>query len=86
VLVVAEHDGTDRILLEVERKTEGVLRKLEHFAITRIGEPVDAYDAVRDADDGADIASFGCRLEIFDSLFNQLADFRSLECHVAFLC
>ena len=42
MLVVTEHDGADRVLLEVERQAEGVSGELEHLAVTRIGETVNA--------------------------------------------
>ena len=49
VAVFAEHDGADRVLLEVQREAEGVVRELEHFAVGDVGEAVHAADAVRDA-------------------------------------
>ena len=42
VLVVAQHHRADRVLLEVQRQAEDVARELEHFAVARVGEAVDA--------------------------------------------
>jgi hypothetical protein len=74
-LVVAEDDRADRVLLEVQREAEQVARELDHFAVADIGQAVDAADAVRDRDDGADVAGFGSRFELADALLDQLADF-----------
>ena len=79
VLVVAEHDGADGVLLEVEREPEAVARELDHLAVLHVREPVDAADAVGQRDDRADVARFGLRLEALDPLLDQLADFRSFE-------
>ena len=81
MFVVTQDDGADRVLLEVEREAEGVTRKLEHFAVRSIGEAVNADDAVRNGNDRADVTRFRGRLEVLDAFFNQLADFRSFECH-----
>ncbi len=85
VLVVTEDNGTHRILLEVQRHAEGVAGELEHFAIAGVGQSVDSNNAVGDRDNGADITCFGRYLEVLDAFLNQLADFRSFECHVVFL-
>ena len=85
VLVIAKHYRADRVLLEIQRQAVRVLRKLEHFTVPRVGQSVNAHDTVGNADDSAHIACFSRCFEILDSLFNQLADFRSLECHFVFL-
>ncbi len=85
MLVVTQDHRTDRVLLEVQRHAESVLRELEHLAVASVGQAVDADNAVGHSDDRADVARFcGC-LEILDAFFNQLADFRSFECHSLFL-
>ncbi len=85
MLVFTEHYRTHRILLEVQRHAERVARKFEHFAVAGIGETVNADDAVRNGNDSANVTSLGFRLEILDAFLNQLADFRSFECHLIFL-
>ena len=61
-LVVAQHHGADRVLLQVQRQAEDVAGELDHFAVARVGEAVDAHDAVGHRHDGADVAGFGARL------------------------
>ena len=61
-LVLAEHHGADRVLLQVQREAEDVAGELEHFAVARIGEAVDAHDAVGHRHDAADVAGLGGRL------------------------
>jgi antitoxin (DNA-binding transcriptional repressor) of toxin-antitoxin stability system len=56
VLVVAEHDRADRVLLEVQRQAEAAARELDHLAVLDVGQAVDAHDAVGDGDDRADVA------------------------------
>ena len=85
VLVVAEHHGADRILLEVQRQPEGVADELQHFAVARVGEAVDAHDAVGDAHHRADIARLGGGLEFVDARLDQVADFRCLDGHINLL-
>ena len=46
VLVFAQHHRADRVALEVEREAERVARELEHLALHRVGQAVDAADAV----------------------------------------
>ncbi len=56
---------------------EGITRELEHLTVACVGETVDAHDTVSDTDNGANVPRLGAGLELIDSLFNQLADFRS---------
>src|SRR5579862_1707332 len=44
MLVVTQHDRADRVLLEVQRQAIGVARELEHLAVTRIGQTMNAGD------------------------------------------
>ena len=80
--VVAEHDGADRILFEVQRETEQVPRELDHFAVANIGQAVDTADTVGNRNDRADVACFRRRLELFDSLFDEIRDLGCLDGHV----
>ena len=84
VLVLAEDHRADRVALEVEREAVGVLRELQHFALHRVLQAVDAADAVRDRHDRADAARFGGGSEILDACLDQFADLRSLDGHVCF--
>jgi len=82
VLVVAEHHGAHRVLLQVQRQPEGVADELQHFAVTCVGKAVDAHDAVGDAHHRADIARLGRGLEFLDARLDQVADFRCLDGHI----
>jgi hypothetical protein len=81
VLVVAEHHRPDGILLEVQRQAEGVARELQHLAVTRVGQAVDARDAVGDRNDRADVACLRDGLEALDPLLDEIADFTCLDGH-----
>jgi len=75
-----------RILLEVERETEGVAGKLQHLAVTHVGEAVNAGDAVGDRDDRADVAGLGDGFEILDPLLDEIADLGRLDGHIVRSC
>ncbi len=75
VLVVAEDNRADRILLEVERETEGILRELDHFALHDFGKTMDSGDAVGQRNDRAFRARLDAYLEILDLFLDQIADF-----------
>ena len=80
--VLAQHHSADRVLLEVQCQAEDVAGELEHFAVARIGQAVDAHDAVGHRHDTADVAVFSRAGEVFDPLTDQVADFRCLDRHV----
>ena len=82
VRVVAEHDGADRILLEVEREAEEVARELEHLAIACIGKAVDTADAIGHRNNRADVSRGGDVLEALDALLDEIADLGCLDGHV----
>jgi hypothetical protein len=46
---------------------------------------MDAADAVRDRDDGADVAGLGSRLELVDALLDEIADLGCLDGHGCYL-
>ena len=69
-----------RYALEIQREAVGGLavlrrRELEHFALQRVGQAVDAHDAVLQRHDRAGVARLGDRLEILDAALDQVADF-----------
>jgi len=82
VFVVAQHHGADRVLLEVQRQPESISRELEHFAVLRIAQPVDTGNAVRYRYNRSNVARFRRTVEVSDAIFNEFADFRSLDCHL----
>ena len=79
VLVVTQHHGADRILLQIQRQAEGVAGELQHLAVGRLAESVDADDAVGDGDDGPDVTRFGGGLELLDLLLDEIADLGCLD-------
>ena len=54
-LPVAEQHHGDVVLLEVQREARDTVRELDHLERDTALEPVDARDAVRELDDGADL-------------------------------
>src|SRR5580693_6274221 len=82
MLVLAQHHRADRVLLEVQRQAKGVTGELQHLPVARIGESMDAGDAVGDRHDGADVARLRDRLEVLDPLLDQIADLGCLDGHV----
>ena len=51
---VAEHDGADRELVEVEGEADRAVFELEEFVHGGVGQAADAGDAVADGGDAAD--------------------------------
>ena len=60
---VAEHDGADRLLVEVEREADGAVLELEQLVHGGVGQPGHAGDAVADLGDAADGAGLERRRE-----------------------
>src|SRR5690606_10833857 len=81
VLVLAEHDRADRVLLEVQREPDAAAGEFQHFAVLGVGKTVDAHDTVRDGHDRTDVALFGGALELLDARLDEIADFRCLDGH-----
>ena len=81
-LLVCAHDHrADRVALEVERQAEGVVRELQHFALHRVGQAVDAADAVRDRDHRALGANLRGRIQTLDLALDQFTDFGWVQLH-----
>ena len=57
---VAEHDGADRLLVEVERETDRAVLELEQLVDGGVGQAADTGDAVADLGHAAD----GARLDV----------------------
>ena len=86
VLVVAEDHDADGVALEVERHAVDAARELDHLAVARGGQAVDADDAVRDADDGALVPGLRRDVEALDPVLDEVADFGGVELlHSSFL-
>jgi hypothetical protein len=63
------------VLFQVQRDTENIVRKLDHFAGHALIEPVNARDAVADGDNGTDFLDREGLLIIFDLLAQDLGYF-----------
>ena len=85
VSVITQNHRSDRIPLEVERQPKGIAGELDHFALHGIFEPVKASDTIGDTDYGAFVACLGCNVQLFNALFDQLADFGWIQCRLHYL-
>src|SRR5690606_19276665 len=74
VAVFAQNNGTDRVTLEVQRETKGVVGKFEHFALHHVGQTVNTGDAVGYRNHGALGADVGRRAQTLDAALQQFAD------------
>src|SRR5690606_35227281 len=82
--VVAVDDGADGVELEVEDLAHhGALvgLELEELAGHRLGEAVDAGDAVADLDHAADLGDLQLGGELLDFLLDHAGDFVRLDLH-----
>ena len=66
VVDVAEHDGADRELVEVQRQAHGAVFELEQLVHRGVGQPADAGDAVADFGDASDGAGLEGGREPFE--------------------
>ena len=64
--VVAQDQGADRLLFQVEGHAHDAARKLEQLRRQRAGQPEDLGDAVADLHDGADAGDIGSLVEALD--------------------
>ena len=86
VVDVAEHDGADRLLVEVEGEADGAVLELEQLVDRGVGQAADTGDAVADLGDAADGAGLERRLEAVEVLLERRGDVGGGErefCHVA---
>ena len=79
--VRAEDHDADIVGLEVQRHALHAVREFDHLACLDVVEPVDARNAVTDAQDLAGLADFGFGTEIGDLVTNDLRDFCGANVH-----
>ena len=79
--VLAEHDDTDIVALEVERHTAHPVRERDHFAGLDRVEAVDAGDAVADRQHLADLRDICLAAEMGDLLFEDRRNLRRPNFH-----
>jgi len=82
VFVFAEHHRADGVAFEVERETESVAGEFQHFALHRVGQSMNAADAVGDGHHRAFVARGRGKLKVLDPALDQVADFRGVELHL----
>ena len=75
MFVLTQHHSANRILLQVQRHAEGIIRELNHFTVHDIGQTVNAHDAVGEGDHRAFVARFANDFETLDALFDEIANF-----------
>ena len=75
LLVVAQDDRADRLLLEVEGHAHDAAGELEQLRRERALQAVDLGDAVADLDDGADRARLDAGIELVDCRLDDRGDF-----------
>ncbi|MNN34211.1 hypothetical protein D3C81_1480070 [compost metagenome] len=80
--VVAENNGAHGIALEVERQTENVVGKFEHFALHHVGQAVDAGNTVGHGHDGALSTDISRSAQALDAALEQFADLGGIELHI----
>jgi hypothetical protein len=80
--ITAPTESRSRFSAEAEaRRAVGCGRELEHLALHRLREAVDAADAVGHRDDGALVADVGRDREAFDAALDQLGNFSGIQLH-----
>src|SRR4029077_15523026 len=78
---VAEDDGADRLLLEVQGEAEDVTGELQELRGERGIQTVDLGDPVPDLDDRSDAARLGRRVERVDRRLDDAGDLGGTDCH-----
>src|ERR1700681_584815 len=81
MLVLAKDHRADGIAFEIQRQAEGVVRKLEHLALHRVGQSMHATDAVGKGHDRALRPHLRAEVEVLDLGPDELADFRWIQLH-----
>ena len=76
---LAEHDGADRVLVEVEGEADGAVGELEQLVDGAVRQARDAGDAVADLGDAADGAGLERGLEALEVLLERCRDVGSGE-------
>ena len=81
VAVFAEDDRADLVFLEVEREAVGVVWELEQLAGHCVLQPIDLGDAVAGRDYAAHVARHQCRVEVLETLLDDLRDLFRADTH-----
>jgi hypothetical protein len=82
---VAQDDGTDRLLVEVQGQTERAPLELEQLVDRGVGQAGDAGDAVTRLDDRSDLLALQARLVALQVLAEDLGDVVGAEVEPGFV-
>src|SRR5690606_17352463 len=77
--VVTQSHSTDAVLLQVQCHTKDAARELDHFAVHDVGQTVDTYDTVRNADDGALITGLSSDIRFLDALLDDFTNLGRIQ-------
>src|SRR5690554_2678565 len=72
--IIAQNNGTDRVLLQVQRHTINATFELNHFPVHHVHQTVNTNDTVGDGNDRSLMAGFGRHVEFFDALLDNFAN------------
>ena len=89
VLEVAEHDGADRLLVEVEGQSQRAALELDQLVDRALGKAGDAGDAVAHLDDPPDLLLGQRRGEALEVLAQDGGDVVGLDRelgHLGYIC
>ncbi len=81
---LAQDDGTDGVLVEVQGEAQGPVLELEQLVHRGTGQPGDPGDAVADLDDAADLLGAHGRGVVLDVALQRLGDLTGVNrelCH-----
>src|SRR5450756_23206 len=79
--VVAQDDGADLVLLQVQRQAVSLVRKLQQLAGHRILQAVDLRDSVTGRDDAPDVCRDQAGVEILKPLPDDFGDLFGADSH-----
>ena len=77
--VVTQNHGTYGVLLQVQCHAEDAARELDHLAVHDVGQTVDAYDTVRNADDGALVTGLSSDIRFLDALLDDFTNLGRIQ-------
>ncbi len=77
--VVTQNHGTYGVLLQVQCHTKDAARELDHFAVHDVGQTVDTYDTVRNADDGALITGLSSDIRFLNALLDDFTNLGRIQ-------
>jgi len=77
--VVTQNHSTDGVLLQVQCHAEDAARELNHLAVHNVGQTIDAYDTVGNADDGALVTGLSGDIGFLDALLDDFTNLGRIQ-------